>query len=71
MQNFKNRIHELSNAYDVQLEFANNGCLIFYKNTMETDLIEYNQYIDKKYLLNNFELVVDSIKLQDNLYQFI
>lgn len=71
MQNHNSRIKELSSAYDVQLEFATNGCLIFYKNTMETDLVEYNNYIDKKYLLNNFELVVDSIKLQDNLYQFI
>lgn len=71
MQNYSSRAKELSRVYDVQLEFASNGCLVFYKNTMETDLIQFNNYVDKKYLLDNFEMVADSIKLQNNLYQFI
>lgn len=71
MQSHSHRIKELSENYNVQLEFASNGCLIFYKNTMETDLISYNKYVDQKYLLENFEMIADSVKLQDNLYQFI
>lgn len=69
MQNRKNRLIELSNEYDVHIRFENDGCIVFYNNTQDTDVIPYSSDITMDYILNNFEMVADLSKLQLNIHQ--
>lgn len=69
MRNNKSRLIELSNEYEVQIQFENDGCIVFYKNTTDTDIIPYTNDIDVNYILDNFEMVADFSKLQLNVHQ--
>lgn len=69
MQTKEHRILEIENEYNVQLTFASEGCMIFFINTSETDLVPFDEDIDMNYILDNFEMVADFSKLQMNIYQ--
>jgi len=67
MQTISSKIQQLENEHQVQLNFSDDGVVIFFCNTMEADLILYNEEIDKKYIVNNFDMVVDIYKFTENL----
>jgi len=54
MQTISSKIIQLENEYNVQLNFSEDGCVVFFCNTMEADLILYTGEVDKKYIINNF-----------------
>jgi hypothetical protein len=67
MQTDSSKINQLENEYNVQLNFAEDGCVVFFCNTMEADLILYTEDVDKKYIINNFDMIVDIYKFTENL----
>ena len=67
MQTLSSRINQLENEHQVQLNFAEDGVVVFFCNTMEADLILYTGEIDKKYIVNNFDMIVDIYKFTENL----
>jgi hypothetical protein len=69
MRNNKSRLIELSNEYEVRIQFERDGCIVYYTNTQETDVIPYTNEIDVNYILDNFEMVADFSKLQLNVHQ--
>lgn len=69
MRNNKSKIIELCKEYEVQITLASEGCIVFYKNTHETDLIHFDEEITLDYFLDNFEMVADFSKLQINVHQ--
>lgn len=69
MQNNKHRLIELSIEYDVRIMFENDGCIVYYNNTMDTDIIPYSDEVNESYILNNFEMVADLSKLQLNVHK--
>jgi len=69
MRNNRSRLIELSNEYDVRIQFEKDGCIVYYQNTKETDVIPYTNEIDVNYILDNFEMVADFSKLQLNVHQ--
>jgi regulatory protein YycI of two-component signal transduction system YycFG len=67
MQNYKSKLEQLCNEYDVQIIFEKAGCVIFYKNTQESDVISYDKgFMDDRYVIDNFEMVADLSKLHIN-----
>ena len=66
MQNKKHRMLQLNSDYDVQIMFEKEGCIVFYNNTQDTDVIPYTKDVDENYILDNFEMVADFSKLQGN-----
>jgi regulatory protein YycI of two-component signal transduction system YycFG len=67
MQNYKSKLEQLCNEYDVQIIFERTGCVIFYKNTQESDVISYDKgFMDDRYVIDNFEMVADLSKLHIN-----
>ena len=69
MQNKKHRLIELTNEYEVLIQFENDGCIVYYTNTQDTDVIPYTNEVDINYILDNFEMVADFSKLQLNVHQ--
>lgn len=69
MQNKKHRLIELTNEYEVRIQFENDGCIVYYTNTQDTDVIPYTNEVDVNYILDNFEMVADFSKLQLNVHQ--
>lgn len=67
MQTDSSKIIQLENEYNLQLNFAEDGCVVFFSNTMEADLILYTEDVDKKYIINNFDMIVDVYKFTENL----
>lgn len=67
MQTISSKIQQLENEHQVQLNFSEDGCVVFFCNTMEADLIIYNEEVDKKYIVNNFDMMVDVYKFTENL----
>ena len=66
MQTYKSKLDQICNEYDVQVLFENSGCVIFYLNSQESDVIPYEDGMDYKYVLDNFEMVADLSKLYLN-----
>ena len=69
MQTKKHRLIELTNEYEVRIQFEKDGCIVYYTNTQDTDVIPYTNEIDVNYILDNFEMVADFSKLQLNVHQ--
>jgi len=69
MRNKKSRLVELCNNYDLQITMEGDGAIVFYKNTMECDVVAFNKDITEDYFLERFEMVVDLSKLQLNIHQ--
>lgn len=69
MRNNRSRLIELSNEYEVHIQFEKNGCIVYYQNTQDTDVIPYTNEINVNYILDNFEMVADFSKLQLNVHQ--
>ena len=69
MQSKKHRLIELTNEYEVRIQFENDGCIVYYNNTQDTDVIPYTDEVDVNYILDNFEMVADFSKLQLNVHQ--
>jgi len=69
MRNNKSRLIELTNEYEVLIQFENDGCIVYYQNTKDTDVIPYTNEVDVNYILDNFEMVADFSKLQLNVHQ--
>lgn len=69
MRTKHSRLIELQDDYDLQIVVSNGGAVVFYKNTMESDVIAFDEEVTEKYFLDNFEMVVDLSKLQMNLHQ--
>jgi len=69
MRNNKSRLIELTNEYEVLIQFENDGCIVYYQNTQDTDVIPYTNDVDVNYILDNFEMVADFSKLQLNVHQ--
>jgi len=69
MQTDKSKLEQICNEYEVQLSFHNDGCIIFYNNTLESDVIPFDDVVDTKFILNNFEMVADMSKLNLNMYE--
>jgi hypothetical protein len=69
MRNNRSRLIELTNEYEVRIQFEQDGCIVYYINTQETDVIPYTNEIDVNYILDNFEMVADFSKLQMNVHQ--
>lgn len=69
MRNNYSKLIELQDDYDLQIIVSGGGAVVFYKNTMESDVITFDDQVTEKYFLDNFEMVVDMSKLQLNLYQ--
>lgn len=69
MQNNKHRLMELCNEYDVHIQFEKEGCLVYYKNSGDTDIIPFTDEVDTSYILENFEMVADLSKLQLNVHE--
>lgn len=66
MQTYKSRLDQICNEYDVQILFENSGCVIFYQNSQESDVVPYENGMDYKYVIDNFEMVADLSKLHLN-----
>lgn len=69
MRTKHSRLIELQDDYDLQIVVSNGGAVVFYKNTMESDVIAFDEEVTENYFLDNFEMVVDLSKLQMNLHQ--
>jgi hypothetical protein len=69
MRNNKSKLIELTNDYEVRIQFEQDGCIVYYINTQETDIIPYTNEVDVNYILDNFEMVADFSKLQMNVHQ--
>ncbi len=69
MRNNKSKLIELTNEYDVRIQFEQDGCIVYYINTQDTDVIPYTDEVDVNYILDNFEMVADFSKLQMNVHQ--
>jgi hypothetical protein len=69
MRNNKSRLIELTNEYEVLIQFEKDGCIVYYQNTQDTDVIPYTNEVDVNYILDNFEMVADFSKLQLNVHQ--
>ena len=69
MQTKKHRLIELTNEYEVRIQFEKDGCIVYYTNTQDTDVIPYTNEVDVNYILDNFEMVADFSKLQLNVHQ--
>jgi len=69
MRNNKSKLIELTNDYDVRIQFEQDGCIVYYINTQDTDVIPYTNEVDINYILDNFEMVADFSKLQMNVHQ--
>lgn len=69
MRTNHSRIIEIKNMYDVDVIFESGGCIVYYLNTQETDVIPFTEEIDMNFVLDNFEMVSDMSKLQMNLYE--
>ena len=67
MRNNRSKLIELTNEYEVRIQFENDGCIVYYNNTQDTDVIPYTDDVDVNYILDNFEMVADFSKLQGNL----
>lgn len=67
MQTNKSKVAQLEHQHDIQFNFSEDGCVVFFKNTMEADLILYTEEINQKYILENFDMVVDVYKFTENL----
>ena len=67
MQTITSKIKQLEEEHNIQLKFSEDGCVVFFKNTMEADLILYTTEINQKYILENFDYVVDVYKFTENL----
>lgn len=68
MRNNQSRLLELQTNYNADITLLDGGAVVFYKNTMESDVIPFDEEMTKKYFLENFEMVVDMSKLQLNLH---
>ncbi len=53
----------------VRIQFEQDGCIVYYINTQDTDVIPYTEDVDVNYILDNFEMVADFSKLQMNVHQ--
>lgn len=62
------QLNRLCLEYDIDILIENGGAVVFYKNTMESDVIPFNEEVTAKYFLDNFEMIADLSKLQLNLY---
>jgi hypothetical protein len=69
MRNNRSRLIELTNEYEVRIQFEKDGCIVYYQNTQDTDVIPYTNEVDVNYILDNFEMVTDFSKLQLNVHQ--
>jgi hypothetical protein len=69
MRNNKSRLVELCNDYDLQITLTDSGAIVFYKNTMESDVIAFSEDVTQNYFLEKFEMVMDLSKLQLNMHQ--
>ncbi len=43
MRNNKSRLIELCNDYDLQITMTESGAIVFYKNTMESDVVAFDK----------------------------
>lgn len=68
MRTNKAQLNRICLEYDVDILMDNGGAVVFYKNTMESDVIPFDETITENYFLDNFEMVADLSKLQLNLY---
>lgn len=68
MRNHKTQLEHICNMYDVDVIVENAGAIVFYKNTLESDVIAFDDVVNKSYFLDNFEMSIDMSKLQLNLY---
>ena len=68
MRNKKSTLIELCNDYDLQIIVSGGGAVVFYKNTMESDVVSFDDEVTEDYFLDNFEMVVDLSKLQMNMH---
>lgn len=71
MRNKRSRLIELCNDYDLQITLESGGAVVFYKNTMECDVVTFDNNVTEDYFLDKFEMVVDLSKLQLNVHQNI
>jgi hypothetical protein len=69
MRNKRSRLIELCNNYDLQITVEGGGAVVFYKNTMECDVVTFDNDVTEDYFLDKFEMVVDLSKLQLNIHQ--
>jgi len=69
MRNNRSKLIELTNEYEVRIQFEKDGCIVYYTNTKDTDVIPYTNEVDVDYILDNFEMVADFSKLQLNVHQ--
>lgn len=68
MINNEIQLKHICDEYGVQVLIESAGCVIFYKNSGDSEVIPFDDVIDKKYILNKFEMVADLSKLQMNRY---
>lgn len=68
MRNHKTQLEYICNMYDVDVIVENSGAIVFYKNTLESDVIAFDDVVNKSYFLENFEMSIDMSKLQLNLH---
>lgn len=59
-------LNRLCLDYDIDILMDNNGAVVFYKNTQESDVIPFDESVTANYFLENFEMVADLSKLQLN-----
>lgn len=68
MINNEIKLKHICDEYEVQILMESTGCVVFYKNIGESEVIPFDDIVDKQYLLNNFEMVADLSRLQLNRY---
>lgn len=68
MRNHKTELEKICSEYDVDVIVDNLGAIVFYKNTLESDVIPFDDGVDKSYFIEHFEMSIDMSKLQLNLH---
>lgn len=68
MRTNKAQLNRICLEYDVDILMDNGGAVVFYKNTMESDVIPFDETVTENYFIDNFEMIADLSKLQLNLY---